>query len=129
MTLNFNFQDLQDCYYYAVIRHRNSIETWTKPFYIRESAQSYDLTTAANKAFGNNQVQVDNSPVMFSIYGGDVDQDGSIDATDLSMIDNDSYIFAAGYKKTDVNGDRFVDASDAAITDNNATNFVATVRP
>ncbi|MBK6877461.1 MAG: hypothetical protein IPG99_13685 [Ignavibacteria bacterium] len=27
---------------------------------------------------------------MFSIYGGDVDQDGSIDATDLSMIDNDS---------------------------------------
>jgi hypothetical protein len=129
MTLNFNFQDLQDSYYYAVIRHRNSLETWTKPFYIRESSQSYDLTTALNKAYGDNQIQVDNTPVMFSIYGGDVDQDGSIDATDLSMIDNDSYIFAAGYKKTDVNGDRFVDASDAAVTDNNATNFVAAIRP
>jgi hypothetical protein len=129
MTLNFNFQNLQDCYYYAVIKHRNSLETWTKPFYIRESVQSYDLTTAANKAFGDNQVQIDNSPVMFSIYGGDVDQDGSIDATDLSMIDNDSYTFATGYKKTDVNGDGFVDASDAAITDNNATNFVSAVTP
>lgn len=87
------------------------------------------MTTNANKAHGNNLIQSENAPAVFSVYGGDLDQDGSIDATDLSMIDNDSYTFASGYKKTDVNGDGFVDASDAAITDNNATNFVAAVTP
>lgn len=125
---SFSFQNLPDNYYSIVIRHRNSVESWTSAW-IKEHSASHDITIAANKVFGNNQIQVDTSPVIFAIYGGDADQDGAVDATDLSMIDNDSYVFASGYKKTDINGDRFVDASDASIADNNASNFVQSVRP
>ncbi len=130
-TLNctFNFSHLPDSYCYIVIKHRNSLETWSQPLYLREPVNSYDMTVNSGMAWGNNIIQSDNSPVIFSVYGGDVDQDGSIDATDLSMIDNDSYVFAGGYKKTDINGDGFVDATDAAITDNNAANFIELIRP
>jgi hypothetical protein len=58
-----------------------------------------------------------------------VNQDGAVDLTDLSFIDNDSYNFVFGYVVTDLNGDNAVDLSDAAIADNNAFNFVSVVRP
>ncbi len=126
---SFNFSYLPDSYCYIVVKHRNSLETWTQPLYFTDPVSTFDMTVNSGMAYGNNIIQTDNSPVLFSIYGGDVDQDGSIDATDLSMIDNDSYLFASGYKKTDINGDGFVDATDAAITDNNAANFVSLIRP
>lgn len=74
-------------------------------------------------------IRVDLSPLRHAFYSGDVNQDGTVDATDLSMIDNDAYNFVTGYVKTDLTGDNFVDATDAAIADNNAANFVSVVRP
>lgn len=79
-----------------------------------------------NKAFGNNIVIVNGKACL---YSGDVNQDGTIDATDLSMIDNDAFNFATGYVLTDLNGDGIVDGSDAVIGDNNAFNFVSAIRP
>ena len=69
-------------------------------------------------------IQVDNSPLTFAIYGGDVNQTGEVDASDLSTIDNDAFNFVTGYVNTDVTGDNVTDASDYAIADNNAFNFV-----
>ena len=116
--------------YYIVIRHRNSIETWSSvwvPSY--HDTITYDFTSAANKAFGSNMVQVDASPSVFAIYSGDVNQDGTIDGSDLSLIDNDISSFSSGYLLTDLNGDQFVDASDAALADNNAYRFISVMRP
>ncbi len=90
---------------------------------------TYDFTTANTQAFGNNLIQVDVSPVRFAIYGGDVDQDGTVDATDMSMIYNDAQSFVSGYVVTDLNGDDFVDGTDFSIADNNAANFVSVERP
>jgi hypothetical protein len=116
--------------YYIQVKHRNSLETWSKTTQAFASGvMNYDFTTAATKAFGDNMKQIDTSPVEFAVYSGDVNKDGSVDATDLSSIDNDATGFVSGYVVTDLTGDNFVDGTDFAIADNNAANFVSVVRP
>jgi len=113
-----------------MIKHRNSIETWSSggnSFLLNNL--TYNFTTAANKAYGSNQKQIDTSPLQFGIYSGDVNQDGVVDATDAGAIDNDAFNFVTGYVSTEITGDEIVDASDAATGDNNALNFVSVVRP
>jgi len=39
--------------------------------------------TVANKAFGDNMLQVDSSPNKFVINSGDVNQDNAVDLTDV----------------------------------------------
>jgi hypothetical protein len=126
------FANTPDGTYYIVLKHRNSIETWSKPggeSIINGSTVNYDFTDLVTKAFGNNMIQIDTSPVRFAFYGGDVNQDGTVDATDVSAIDNDASNFVSGYVVTDLTGDDFVDGTDFAIADNNAANFVSVIRP
>lgn len=127
----FNFYNAQEGTYYLSMKHRNSIETWSKSSGISISnvPVNYDFIASADQAFGSNQKLVDNSSVLFAIYGGDVNQDGSVDLTDLTAIDNDAINFVFGYVSSDVNGDGTVDLSDLTITDNNSFNYVAMVRP
>lgn len=118
--------------YYVQVRHRNSIETWSKSggeVYQPFITLQYDFKTSAANAFGSNQAQVDSSPLRFALYSGDANQDGTIDATDLSLIDNDATNFLTGYLQTDITGDGFTDGTDYSIADNNAYNFVSVVRP
>jgi len=113
--------------YYLKITHRNSIETWSGlPLVIANGSNSYDFTTSASQAFGNNMILKD---ARFCIYSGDVNQDGIIEGTDLSITDNDAFNFVSGYVASDVNGDNVVDGSDLAIIDNNAFNFVTVAKP
>ena len=58
-----------------------------------------------------------------------MNQDGTIDATDVALIDNDAANFAGGYVVSDLTGDDFVDGTDFAIADNNAANFISVIRP
>ncbi|MGB3016197.1 MAG: dockerin type I domain-containing protein, partial [Ignavibacteria bacterium] len=116
--------------YFIQLKHRNSIETWSKTAQqFTASALSYNFSTANTQAFGDNLIQVDTSPIRFAIYGGDVNQDGTVDATDVSTIDNDASNFVSGYVVTDLTGDEFVDGTDFAIADNNAANFVSAITP
>lgn len=116
--------------YYIVLRHRNSIETWSSGGNAFVSGSlAYNFTTAASTAYGNNQIQVDITPVKFAIYSGDVNQDGIVDGTDAAIVDNAAFNFVTGYVNPDVNGDEIVDGSDAAIVDNNAFNFVSKITP
>ncbi|MEO8210439.1 MAG: choice-of-anchor J domain-containing protein [bacterium] len=113
--------------YYIVVTHRNSLETWSKLGVLFSSANiSYDFTTGVNKAFGDNMVIVNGKA---SMYAGDVNQDGVVDLSDGSLVDNAAYDFASGYIPTDVNNDTVVDITDAAYVDNNAFNFVSLARP
>ena len=113
--------------YYIVVKHRNSIETWSSaPVYIEATAMSYDFTLFAAQAYGNNLVLNGNN---YCIYGGDVNQDGIVDASDGSMTDNDANNFVTGYAQTDLTGDKFVDGSDNTIADNNASAFVSVMTP
>ena len=73
--------------------------------------------------------QVDNSPVRFALFSGDVNQDGTVDAADISDIDNDASNSVSGYVSTDVTGDNFVDAGDISIADNNSMLGIIVVLP
>lgn len=119
--------------YYLVVKSRNTIETWSKSggeSYTRGGAFIYDFTTASSKAFGNNMIQIDASPsVRFGLYSGDVNQDGTIDASDVSEADNDSFNSLSGYIRTDVTGDNYVDAGDVSIVDNNSLDTVVIISP
>jgi subtilisin-like proprotein convertase family protein len=118
--------------YYLQFKHRNALETWsavTIGFDAFTQQYTYEFKADISNAYGSNMVQVDNAPVRFAFYSGDVNQDETIDASDLSLIDNDAINFAGGYIPTDLTGDSFVDATDFSIADNNAYNFVSIIRP
>ncbi len=116
--------------YYIVIKHRNSIETWSASANAFSSdSLNYSFTSSSSQAFGSNIIQVDSSPLLFADYSGDVNQDGVVNAIDAGMIDNDAFNFVTGYINTDITGDDVVDAIDAALADNNAFNFVGRVTP
>lgn len=116
--------------YYVVITHRNSIETWSAAgTNFTSFSMLYDFSSASSQAYGSNMSEIDASPVRFGIYSGDVNQDGIIDVSDGTLIDNDAYNFVSGYAATDCNGDNIVDVSDQALEDNNAYNFVSKVTP
>ena len=116
--------------YYIQLTHRNSIETWSKSVQtFAGNSLTYNFTSANTQAYGNNIKQVDASPVRFAIFSGDVNQDGTVDATDLSRVDNDAFNSLSGYVNADVTGDDFVDAQDVSIVDNNAFNSVSEVTP
>jgi len=113
---------------YLTVKHRNSIETWSasRLSFVISDTTDYDFTTAASQAFGDNLTFKLNK---YCIYGGDVNQDEVIDATDNSLVDNDANNFVTGYVSTDLTGDNIVDGNDLAITDNNAFNFITVIKP
>ncbi len=118
--------------YYMTVKHRSSLETWSKiggEDYDPMTMESYNFVTSASQAFGNNMIQVDASPVRFALYSGDVNQDGSIDGGDASIVDNDVSNFVFGNVVTDLNGDYVVDGTDMSVVDNNAFNFVTRIVP
>lgn len=122
------FNTTSGIYYYLVVKHRNSIETWSKTAQqlTANDPVAYDFTTSRTKAYGDN-LKYKNGD--YCIYGGDVNQDRIVDLTDSQLIDNDANDFVWGYVKTDLTGDNFVDINDAAIADNNSFNYVSVIRP
>lgn len=114
--------------YYLVVKHRNSIETWSgsgKSFV--ENQLSYDFTTASSQAYGNN---MKSKSGKWTIYSGDVNQDGTVDLSDEVAIINDILSFTVGSGlATDLNGDAQIDLSDIVIAINNALAFVSKQTP
>ena len=91
------------------------------------SSQAFSFRNYGS-AYGNNQILVDINPLTYAIYSGDVNQDGTIDAADVSDVDN-ALSSTGGYVRTDITGDNFTDAADVSIVDNNAFNLVSAVTP
>ncbi|MBI2418164.1 MAG: T9SS type A sorting domain-containing protein [Ignavibacteriales bacterium] len=122
------FNDLANgASYYVVIKHRNSIDTWSAtPINFSSYEAAYNFTSSAAQAYGSNLKLVRGKYCLFS---GDVTRDGFIDFSDLTAIDNDSYYFLNGYYPTDLNNDLFVDMTDLLLCDNNAFNFVSVKSP
>ncbi len=117
--------------YYRVVKHRNSIRTWsaTGVSHSRGSGTHYNFIFPSGQAYGNNQAVVDPGPPYRGMYSGDVNQDKIIDGTDVGMVDNAASNFLTGYVVTDLTGDGFVDGTDFALADNNAFIFVQAVEP
>jgi len=95
--------------YYIIVKHRNHLETWSGlPLIFNTSIPvNYDFTTDSTKAYGFNMKKIGNAWVLIV---GDENQDGSIDAVDVSdLIIQYGNI---GYLSCDFNGDASVDAAD-----------------
>ena len=124
------FNNAPDGDYYIVVKYRNAIETWSAGALSLSNGSSwvsYSFVGSDANSFGNNVILKGSA---WCLYSGDVNQDGTIDLTDGSLIDNDAFIFASGYYlPTDVNGDGIIDVADAVYADNNSFNFVSKITP
>lgn len=113
--------------YYITIVHRNSIKTVSAmPVSFSGMLISYNFSTAASQAYGNNQKDIGG---VFVIYGGDIDGDGSVGIADMGLVDNASALFINGYVAEDADGDGSVGIADMGLVDNNSANFVSSITP
>lgn len=120
-----NAQDLTS--YYLIIKHRNSIETWSSsPVQFSSGILNYDFTSAQNKAFGNNQKLINGK---WCIYSGDVNQDGFVNSTDLNTVFNENVNGTQGYSSTDLNNDFLTEIYDLYIVFLNNFSGVRKITP
>ncbi len=102
--------------HYIIIRHRNSIETWSQAVSFTAQTISFDMTDDVAKAWGSNLKQVGS---VYCIYTGDANGDQYIDGFDLALVFNQNIAGAYNYQPEDLNGDGFVDGFDLALVFNN----------
>ena len=127
--------------FFIQLKHRNSIETWNSfsadsplrsdnSFSPLNSTVTIDFTTSLTKALGSNQIQVDDLPVnKFAVYGGDIDQDGNVNLTDVLIAYNDAGTFVSGYAVSDVTGNNITDLTDVILAYNNSNRFITKITP
>jgi hypothetical protein len=113
--------------YYLVVKHRNSLETWSNvPVTFGAGSLNFDFTDIKTRAFGENLKLVSGKYV---IYSGDTNQDGVIDGLDINSVKNEATLFSKGYLPEDINGDGSVDALDLILIDNNAAQAIQVIKP
>ncbi len=99
--------------FYIAIKHRNSIETWSKyPMSFTQPIIEYDFTSDSTQAYGNNLTY---KAGKWCIYSGDVNQDGVIDSVDFHIVYNGNVLGLNGYYSEDVNYDEYVEVYDLVI--------------
>ena len=119
---------------YIVIKHRNSIETWSEIVDFTSMTVNYNFyTSSISTQFGGNQ-----SPFYINsvykgslIWAGDLIQDGSINIFDLAdsfdmMNDPNAPV---GYVTEDVNGDGTINIYDLSIVFDNMNFGVGSINP
>lgn len=124
----FVFMNAPTGNYYIQVKHRNSLETWSKNgvSLTRGITGSYDFTTSNSQAYGDNMVL---NGTKYCFYSGDVNSDGTVTLADIISVYNASSSFSSGYVINDLNGDRNVTLADIIIVYNNSSKFVAKVTP
>lgn len=103
---------------YIVVIHRSSIQTWSaSPVLFNNLSVAYSFSDNASKAFGNNLKNLGNG--FFAIFSGDVNQNGVVDSSDFSIIENNMQQFLTGYLPSDVTGNKITESSDGSVVENN----------
>jgi hypothetical protein len=113
--------------YYIVIKHRNSVGTWSANPVTIVPNLIYDFSNAISKVYGDNQMQVDAG--IWSIYNGDINQDENIDLLDITELTTDITNFNFGYLPTDLNGDGNVDLLDDSYLDPMMPMYIFSTHP
>jgi YDG domain len=103
--------------YYIVVKHRNTVETWSANPVAFSGTVNYNFSTAVTQAYSDNQFEVETG--VFAFYSGDINQDLAIDGFDYILQDPDVISGASGYLATDLTGDGNVDAFDYIALDPN----------
>jgi len=115
--------------FYIAVKHRNSIETWSKNPVSFTTSTTYDFSTGLIKAYDDGTIAPMKSMggSVYALYAGDTNQDGGIDGQDMNAIDNEIGFF--GYNISDVNGDMGTDGQDMNYIDNNSQLGLFFARP
>ena len=131
ITANFNEDVIKGKNYYILLRHRNSIETWSSNAIDVIANNNYDFSNSLVKAYSDGL-----SPAMqnlgdgnYALYSGDVNQDGTVDGQDMNVVDNNTRDGVFGYYNSDINGDGATDGLDMNVVDNNTRYGLFTARP
>lgn len=112
--------------YYITVKHRNSIEiTSAQPISFSPSTVNYSFNNPS-KVYGAQLLYKDG---RYMLHSGDINQDGSVDTSDFTTVDNVSSNFGSGYLPEDVNGDGIIDVGDFSFVDNNAAQFISKITP
>jgi hypothetical protein len=124
--------------YYLKINHRNSIETWSaNPVVITSPVTSYSFINGQSQAYGNNMIETYDN-MGWAIFSGDItdantgvvgDQDGVIEDTDYSSMENAVYYILSGYVTEDITGDGVVEDTDYSLIQNNVYFIRSVIRP
>jgi endonuclease/exonuclease/phosphatase family metal-dependent hydrolase len=120
--------------YYIVVKHRNSLETWSSiPLAFDDTTLLYDFTTSAGQAFGNNLANVDGE---FCLFSGDVSdgitsgvQDGLINMDDYQVMEDALLQFINTYHVSDLTGDWITETADFSLLENNILLNLSVQRP
>ncbi len=129
LMCSIGFKNVPSGVYYIVIKHRNTIETWSKSGgenYVFGGTLNYDFTSSGSQAYGNNLKLIGSK---YCLYTGDVNQDGVVNAIDQSIVDDDVFGYSTGYIASDINNDGATDAVDLSFIENNTINFVSKITP
>lgn len=113
--------------YWLVVKHRNSIETWSGSPVTMSINGTYDFSNSASKAYGGNEADMGGG--VFAMFNGEMMPDGFIDSFDFGIFQDASNNFLSGYEVTDLNGDGFVDSFDFGVYQENNFNFVISATP
>lgn len=126
-TANCIFPPVQDRIM-LLLNAQNGLQTWSaNPISFATSPATYNFTTAASQAYGDNQTEV--APGVWAFYSGDVVIDENLDLLDISAVETDINNFVFGYLPTDINGDGNVDLLDSPPVETNINNFVFSIHP
>jgi len=114
--------------YYLVIKHRNSMETWSpQPFGFFDPDTLYNFSDSIQKAYGSNMVMLDSA--VYAIHSGDIDQDGIIDSTDYNLLQAKITQFNYGYLPEDLTGDWLIETKDYSLIENKLYQNVTRKKP
>lgn len=111
-----------------IVEDNLNFRSYVKNLFKRKK-HSFNFNLDSSQTYGNNVKQVDSNPLIYAIYSGDVNHDGTIDLNDVLQIFNDANSFSTGYIVTDLTGDNIVDLNDVLIAFNNSVNFVSIMKP
>ena len=109
-------------YHHIVIKHRNSIETWSDSVDFSGQQINYNFFTHTPVEFAGGMYEDANG--NFEIWGGDVNQNGnleSIDYTEIYLAANSTNdTVNNGYVLDDIDGNGNIDSQDYGLAYNNA---------
>ena len=133
-TLACSFSSAPSGTYFLTVRGSNMVQTWTaSPVTVGATTLTYDFSTASNKAFEDNMVEVVTG--VWAFYSGDVidpastnanQQDLNVDNADYSLWEFDANAGSYGVypadlvAPADLNGDGNVDNADYSVWETNA---------
>jgi hypothetical protein len=107
--------------YYLTVKHRNHLETVSATsLNFSLSGVTYDFTTAAGQAYGNNQKAL--SDGNYAIFAGDISGPSGFQDGEIDIIDRGVVIFAIGnegYLVNDLDATGEVDIIDRGIVIDN----------